>query len=1018
MALRTDFPSDPHAILRPDIRWYPGDQQLMEFAYEMLIPPLVHKIRKGVAAWRDSGYEGACDTTRSLLKFWFQTEHLIPQADGTVVPFDWYFAQREAIESAIWLYEVEKARDPYGLMKYDSSGRISTGMFFEDWTRYVMKLATGAGKTKVMSLLIAWSYFHKRYEEGSDLSTNFLLIAPNIIVLDRLRLDFDGARIFRSDPILPTNGYDGRDWDDDFQLTVHIQDEIGFVSTQGNLFLSNIHRVFEGDAEPTFDNDDTTAYFLGKKPNGKTTDSKVDLGVIVRDVPDLVVINDEAHHVHDAESAWFRSIQDISMRLRQKNSKLSAQFDLTATPKHNNGAIFVQTICDYPLVEAIRQGVVKTPVLPDEASRAKLQERQSNKFVERYEDYIHLGYLEWKSTSEELRKAGKKSILFVMTDDTKNCDSVAAYLENRYPELKDAVLVIHTKNNGDISEASTGKNKEELEKLRKLSREIDDPGNKYKAVVSVMVLREGWDVRNVVAIVGLRPYTAEAKILPEQTLGRGLRRMFWGEDVAERVSVVGTPAFIEFVESIKTEGVDLEYQPMGQGTPPKSPLVLDVDRDNKRKDIEKLDIELPVLAPRIYREYKNLEGIDVDSIPQARIPYLQYSEEQQREIVFRDIDRDKESHRQQMDNLLSPDYRSVVAFFADRLCRDLRLVRGRDILFGKIKQYVEQRLFDRTVDLEDVNTLRNLSETATYKTLIDRFKDAINALTVADKGTTEIRDYIKLSKTRAFVVKDQAYLVPTKSVFNKIVGDSSFELSFASFLDSCKDILAFAKNSRSLDSGSMKGLADGPFRIEYRTSQGTIANYYPDFLVKRAADEIWIVETKGREDLEDPPKWDRLLQWCKDASLKDPRVAYHALFVREEDWLNYPVKTFSQAITTFTTLEEQTMRIELKLNPGMPMSISPDPAYVKVGDRVSWSMDLSSAATSERLRWTVYFQHSHPFATSKGQSSSVEADKDKRSTLTTEPVETPGDYKYGVRVETAESRVQLSDDDPRLIVKR
>ena len=85
------------------------------------------------------------------------------------------------------------------------------------------------------------------------------------------------------------------------------------------------------------------------------------------------------------------------------------------------------------MVEAIRQGVVKTPVLPDEASRAKLQERQSNKFVERYEDYIHLGYLEWKSVYDELNKAGKKSILFVMTDDTRNCDSVAEYLEADIP---------------------------------------------------------------------------------------------------------------------------------------------------------------------------------------------------------------------------------------------------------------------------------------------------------------------------------------------------------------------------------------------------------------------------------------------------------------------------------------------------------------------------------------------------------------------------------------------------------
>jgi type III restriction enzyme len=171
----------------------------------------------------------------------------------------------------------------------------------------------------------------------------------------------------------------------------------------------------------------------------------VDLGLIIREVPDLVVLNDEAHHIHDRELAWFRNIQDIANQLRRKNSKLSVQFDLTATPRHNNGGIFVQTISDYPLVEAIRQQVVKTPVLPDEASRTKLQERQSDRFTERFEDYLHLGYPEWKKAYEELLPTGKKAVLFVMTDDTNNCDEVRDYLEARYGDLKDAVLVIHTK---------------------------------------------------------------------------------------------------------------------------------------------------------------------------------------------------------------------------------------------------------------------------------------------------------------------------------------------------------------------------------------------------------------------------------------------------------------------------------------------------------------------------------------------------------------------------------------------
>jgi type III restriction enzyme len=817
---------------------------------------------------------------------WFHSEHLMPQADGTVEPFRWFFAQQEAVESALWLYEVEHARDPYALLRYDSSGRVSTGMFDEDWTRYVLKLATGAGKTKIMSLLMAWSYFHKLYETDSELSTNFLLIAPNIIVLDRLRADFDGARIFFDDPILPDNGYEGRNWRDDFQLTVHIQDDIGFVGEQGNLFLTNIHRVFEGGVEPSFEDENTSDYFLGARPTGKTTDSAVDLGIIIRDVPDLVVLNDEAHHLHDERSAWFKAIEDIALRLRQKGSQLSAQFDLSATPKHNNGAIFVQTVADYPLVEAIRQGVVKTPVLPDPASRAKLTEKKSAQFTEQYEDYIHLGYLEWSKVYTELLPTGKKSILFVMTDDTRNCDDVAEYLEARYPELRSAVLVIHTKNNGEISEASTGKSKEELDRLRAASREIDDPASPYKAIVSVMVLREGWDVQNVVAIVGLRPYTSKARILPEQTLGRGLRRMFRGQPVQEKVSVIGTEAFMDFVEGIKVEGVELEYQPMGGASGPKSPIVVEVDRENPVKDVERLDIDLPLLAPRIQREYKNLADLDPSALPHRRLPLKNFTEEQQREIVFRDLNTDEQSHVTAMDTVFTPNYQNMIGFFTRAIMRDLRLVGGFDVLFGKIKGFVETELFEVTVDLDDLNTLRNLSEIEATRTLMETVKAGVNALTVRDAGTTEVRGSIRIGKTRPFLVKEQPYLVPKKSVLNKIVGDSAFELEMAAFLDGCGDIVSFIKNSQSTN-----------FRIEYRNAGGGIANYYPDFIVKRTDTEIWIVETKGREDLDDPLKWERLQQWCADAIVHDEEGrSFRALFVRQEDWEAHKPRSFGELI--------------------------------------------------------------------------------------------------------------------------
>lgn len=94
-------------------------------------------------------------------------------------------------ETVIYLYEGVKVKDKYDLIRFDSSGAVSTGMFDEDWLRLVIKMATGSGKTKVMSLIMTWCYFHKLYEPDSKLATNFLVIAPNIIVLDRLRTDAD-----------------------------------------------------------------------------------------------------------------------------------------------------------------------------------------------------------------------------------------------------------------------------------------------------------------------------------------------------------------------------------------------------------------------------------------------------------------------------------------------------------------------------------------------------------------------------------------------------------------------------------------------------------------------------------------------------------------------------------------------------------------------------------------------------------------------------------------------------------
>ena len=105
MALHPNFPTSPYAPLIPEQRWFPADEAMRATAYEKLLPPLVANVRKEVYAWRNKGYPGASATSVALLRHWFETGHLTENADGSLSTFRYYFAQREAVETVIWLHE-------------------------------------------------------------------------------------------------------------------------------------------------------------------------------------------------------------------------------------------------------------------------------------------------------------------------------------------------------------------------------------------------------------------------------------------------------------------------------------------------------------------------------------------------------------------------------------------------------------------------------------------------------------------------------------------------------------------------------------------------------------------------------------------------------------------------------------------------------------------------------------------------------------------------------------------------
>jgi type III restriction enzyme len=343
--------------------------------------------------------------------------------------------------------------------------------------------------------------------------------------------------------------------------------------------------------------------------------------------------------------------------------------------------------------------------------------------------------------------------------------------------------------------------------------------------------------------------------------------------------------------------VTFDRVPMGAGSERKESLIVEVDVENEKKDIDALDIALPRLTRRFNRDYKELDALDPAALGNARLPLKAFTPEETREIVFKTMLDDETHHVVNLEGGGPADYRSVVAFFARQLLKELRLVGGYDVLYGKIKTFLRDDLFTPgPVDLEDPVVLRNLSEPAAGKILFDAFKTGINALTIQESGSTHVEDWIKLRDTRPFRTENRPYHPSTKSIFSKTVGEpraGGFELAFAAFLDRPDNgVQAFAKNY----------LAVG-FKLDYVKANGDLSNYIPDFIVRDTSGTVWIIETKGREEIDLPQKMARLKLWCADATSAAAvggGPAFRFLYVDQASFEKHAPNDFATLAASFT----------------------------------------------------------------------------------------------------------------------
>lgn len=273
---------------------------------------LVDPLRAFVKEWRELNYPGASDTTRALLAHWFERPHRVEGKNSEETEFRYYFCQREAVETFIYLMEVRGLRSLSSLIfEYGGANAETDALGVnpeeDEWPRYAFKLATGAGKTKCMSLAIVWSYFHALRESGSEMARHFVVIAPNLTVFERLKEDFKpekGKDIFMQDPLIPL------EWRGDWNFSVVLQDEASGAITGGALYLTNIHRLFEQRTNRKKDAD-TYAWAGPSVSRAKALDTGAELRERITSHRRVMVLNDEAHHVWDPNSAWNDAIRSL-----------------------------------------------------------------------------------------------------------------------------------------------------------------------------------------------------------------------------------------------------------------------------------------------------------------------------------------------------------------------------------------------------------------------------------------------------------------------------------------------------------------------------------------------------------------------------------------------------------------------------------------------------------------------------------------------------------------------------------
>lgn len=793
----------------------------------------------------DERYKGVSNITKMLLGYWFEEAHFLSNNEI----FDFYLCQRNAIETLIYIHEILEVDNVTDLYIRFAKKHALMAKYIprpDNLSKYCFKMATGSGKTFIMILAIVWNYFNAILSENvqeSRFSKNFLIIAPNLIVLDRLAGDIrslnDPESLFNKFPFIPP------DLRDDFKVDFYYQTE-NISSEDGFILVTNVQQLYPKEeknkpiakASMFFSED----YQITKQELEEKIEHSNLLVKTLQDLDNLLVINDEAHHVHE-EALWFQIIQSLNQKMNINHNRKLVQLDFSATPRQisDQSRFFEHIIFDYPLELAIRDNIVKKPVI---GNLVNVQEVISDSFGEKKRFQIEAGIKIREEYEENLEKLGKNSILFIVANNNRNADSVKEYIEVRFPKYKNAILLIHTYEKG----SQKGEIKD-LERLRKEAREIDK-SRKYKIIVSVMMLKEGWDVKNVVTIVPLR--TFDSQILVEQTLGRGLRKMF-SHLVIENLTVIEHVKFKALHESLKNENLDdlvslVEIDPNNLEALTSGQIVINADKPQ-------FNFEIPVLLGGFFQSDLRQDQFNVEELPsnQLNIDDIIVKDIKYYEQEFGD---DKIIREMIMKFQFYNNINTYTVVLAKSIQRKTK-INPSFPLWSIIKEYMKNNLFNRQIDFNDEEIIKRINHPLVYKTIYELFSEKISKLTQVEKQYEYTKNSFPLMKIQPFSTAKQVENL-RKTVLNFTPYDSELEIEFARMVDNDEKIVAFCKIVPQMK-----------FFIYYFSQSGFLKRYIPDFFIKTKEDFFYLVELKGElyaEMISTKLKRQAAKKWCITAS--------------------------------------------------------------------------------------------------------------------------------------------------------